>query len=165
MKALLVVATLAAIGAFAGPAAHAHPSASCGGATALRGSPVLQLGPLRVAGFASNRCAQVLLGCGQLQGGFQAPLSLELSKKLTAPLVLRSSATGVTLGLVGNATPAPKVPRCLPASRAHPTEKLRVRDMYFVLYVFASKSATFHLSAWNGNRRVGDVTIGAFRAR
>lgn len=165
MKALLVVAALAAVGAFVGAPAHARPSAACGGATALRGSPVLQLGPLRVAGFASERCAQVLLGCGSNQGGFQAPLSLELSKKLTSPVVLRSSASGVTLGLVGNSTPAPKVPRCLPASRAHPTEKLRVSDMYFVLYVFASKSATFHLSAWSGNHRVGDVAIGVVRAR
>jgi hypothetical protein len=164
VRALLVVATLAAIGAFAGAGAQAHPSAACGGATALRGSPVLQLGSLRVAGFASNRCAQVLLGCGPKQGGYQAPLSLELSKKLAAPVVLRSSANRVTLGLVGNATPAPKVPRCLPASSAHPTAKLRVRDMYFVLFVFAPKSVTFHLSAWSGGRRVGDVAIGAVRA-
>jgi hypothetical protein len=161
---LLVVAAVAAIGAFAGPGAHAHPSAACGGTTALRGSPVLPLGPLRVAGFASNRCAEVLLGCGPSQGGYQAPLSLELSKKLAAPVVLRSSASGVTLGLIGNSTPAPKVPRCLPAGAAHPTAKLRVRDMYFVLYVFAAKNVIFHLSAWSGSRRVGDVAIAAVRA-
>ena len=159
------MAAVAAIGAFAGAGAHAHPSAACGGTTPLRGSPVLPLGPLRVAGFASNRCAEVLLGCGPSQGGYQAPLSLELSKKVSAPIVLRSSASGVTLGLVGNPTPAPKVPRCLPATRAHPTAKLRVNDMYFVLYVFATKSVAFHLSAWSGNKRVGDVAIGAVRAR
>ena len=125
---------------------------------------MLPLGPLRVAGFASSRCAQVLLGCGPKQGGYQAPLSLELSKKLAAPVVLRSDANGVKLGLVGNSTPAPKVPRCLPASRAQPAAKLRVRDLYFVLFVFAPKNVTFHLSAWSGGRRVGDVAIGAVRA-
>ena len=158
------MAALAAVGTFNGTRAHAQPSAACGGASALRGSPVLQFGPLRAAGFASNRCAEVLLGCGPKQGGYQAPLSLELSKKLSAPVVLRSDATGVKLGLVGNTTPAPKVPRCLPSSAAHPTAKLRVRDLYFVLYVFAPKSVTFHLSAWSGSRRIGDVAIGAVRA-
>ena len=51
------------MGAVAAHAGVRAPAVACGGATVLRGAPILQLGPLRVAGFSSDRCAGIALGC------------------------------------------------------------------------------------------------------
>ena len=77
MKALLAVAAIAVLAAVAtgvGEGAHARARGGCGAATRLRGAPILTLGPLRVAGFTSEQCAEVVLGCGPKSGGYQAPL-------------------------------------------------------------------------------------------
>ena len=160
MKYLLVVAAIAAVAAGAGERAHARGSASCGAATRLRGAPILTLGPLRLAGFASEHCAQVVLGCGPSSGGYQAPLSIEVSNRLAAPIVLEPSpAAAARFVLVGTSTPAPKVPRCVASSRARPTAKLHRPDMYWVLFVFARRNASFHLTAWRGGHALGSGVI------
>jgi hypothetical protein len=161
VKVVLAVAAVAAVCAVdAGAGARATPS-SCGGATPLRGAPILRLGPLRVAGFASDRCAGIVLGCGPKQGGWQAPLSIEVSKKLTAPVVLRASTKAVRFVLVGSSTPAPNVPRCKPSTRARATATLRAPEMYYVLFVFAPKSSKFQLTATRGGTQVGAAVISA----
>src|SRR6476646_6096160 len=115
VRALLVVAVIAAVGAVAADAGVRTSAASCGGATPLRGAPILQLGQLRVAGFSSDRCAGIVLGCGPKQGGWQAPLAIEASQKLRSPVVLRASSPAVSFVLVGATTPAPNVKRCQPS--------------------------------------------------
>ena len=168
MRVVVVVAAIAAVAAVAsdvGARASTHASASGGAATRLRGAPILQLGPLRVAGFASERCAEVVLGCGPKQGGWQAPLSIEVSNALASPIVLKPSpASAAKFVLVGNATPAPKVPRCVASRRAQPTAKLHRPDMYWVLFVFAPRNASFHLTAWRGGHELGGGVISALGA-
>ena len=161
MRAVFVVAATAAVCAVAAQAAVRAPTASCGGATPLRGAPILQLGPLRVAGFGSDRCAVIVLSCGPKQGGWQAPLSIETSQRLAAPIVLRASSKAVTLVLVGSTTPAPKVSRCQPSAKARSAVTLRAPKMYFVLFVFAPKNAKFQLRAMRGGRQVGSAVISA----
>jgi hypothetical protein len=164
MRAVFVVAAIAAVCAVAADAGVRAPAVSCGGATALRGAPILQLGPLRVAGFSSDRCAGIVLGCGPTQGGWQAPLSIEAAQKLTAPVVLRASSPAVRFVLVGNTTPAPKVRRCESSTSARGTVTLRAPKMYFVLFVFAPKNVKFQLTATRGRRHLGTAVISAVRA-
>jgi hypothetical protein len=163
MRALFAVAAIAALAAVAtgaGAGAHARARATCGAATRLRGAPILALGPLRVAGFASDHCAEIVLGCGPKSGGYQAPLSIEVSKRLASPVVLEPSpAAAAKFVLVGTTTPAPKVPRCVASSRARPTAKLRAPDMYWVLFVFAPRNASFRLTARRGGRELGSGVI------
>jgi hypothetical protein len=163
MRVVLVMAAVAAACAVAADAAVRAPAAPCGGATPLRGAPILQLGPLRVAGFSSDRCAGVVLRCGPSQGGWQAPLSIEASQKLRSPIVIRASSPAVSFVLVGKTTPAPKVPRCQPSSKARVSASLRAPNMYFVLFVFAPKNVKFQLTATRGGRRVGAAVIRAVR--
>jgi hypothetical protein len=158
---MLVGAAVAAVSAVAVQAGGSAALASCGGATPLRGTPVLELGPLRVAGFASDRCAGIVLGCGPSQGGWQAPLAIEASQKLAAPVVLRASSKAVRFVLVGSTTPAPKVPRCQSSAKALATAALRAPKQYFVLFVFAPKRAKFGLTATRGGKRVGAAVISA----
>ena len=157
MTRTIVVAVLAAA---AGATVGVHPAtpAGCGSATALRGAPIVKLGPLMVAGFASDRCAAVRLGCGPQ---WQASLSLELPTALKSRIVLR--ATGVKLVLVSSTTPSPKIPRCLSGRTAQDSVTLKPPDQYFVLFVFASKNVTFRLSASRGGRSLGAVAIAAVR--
>ena len=164
VRVVLAVAAISVVGAVAAHAGVRAPAVACGGATVLRGAPILQLGPLRVAGFSSDRCAGIALGCGPAQGGWQAPLSMEVSSKLRAPVVLRASSPVVAFVLVGNTTPAPDVRRCQPSVRAHASVTLRAPNMYFVLFVFAPKSVKFELTATRGGRRVGRAVISAVRA-
>jgi hypothetical protein len=161
VKALLVAAAVGAVCAVCADAGVRAAPSSCGGATPLRGAPILRLGPLRVAGFGSDRCAGIVLGCGPKQGGWQAPLSIEVSKKLAAPVVLRASTKAVRFVLVGSTTPAPNVPRCEPSTRARPTATLRAPKMYYVLFVFAPKGSKFRLTATRGGRQVGAAVISA----
>jgi hypothetical protein len=163
VRVVLVVAAAAAVCAVAADAAVRAPAASCGGATALHGAPILQLGPLRVAGFSSDRCAGIVLGCGPSRGEWQAPLSIEASQKLRSPIVLRASSPAVSFVLVGNTTPAPKVPRCQPSSKARISASLRAPNMYFVLFVFAPKNVKFQLTATRDGRHVGAAVISAVR--
>ena len=163
MRFVLALAGLAAVCAVAADASVGAPAASCGGATPLRGAPILQLGPLRMAGFSSDRCAGIVLGCGPSQGGWQGPLSIETSQKLRSPIVLRASSPAVSFVLVGNTTPAPKVPRCQPSSKARASASLRPPNMYFVLFVFAPKNVRFQLTATRGGRQVGAAVISAVR--
>src|SRR6476619_6364260 len=100
MRALLVVAAIAAVWAVAASAGVQSPLATCGGATPLRGAPILQLGPLHVAGFSSDRCTDIVLGCGPAQGGWQGPLAIETAQKLQSPVLLRSSSPAVKFALV-----------------------------------------------------------------
>ena len=155
MRVALVAAAVAAVCLAAANAGVGAPVASCGGATPLRGAPILQLGPLRVAGFSSDRCAAIVLRCGAAKGGWQAPLSIEASQKLRSPIVLRASSPAVSFVLVGDTTPAPKVPRCQPSSKARVSASLRAPNMYFVLFVFAPKNVKFQLMATRGGRHVG----------
>jgi len=165
VKALLAVAAivvLAAVAAGVGEGAHARARGSCGAATRLKGAPILTLGPLRVAGFTSEHCAEVVLGCGPKSGGYQAPLSIEVSNRLASPIILKPSpAAAAKFVLVGTTTPAPKVPRCVASSRARPTAKLHAPDMYWVLFVFARRNASFQLTAWRGGRELGSGVISA----
>jgi hypothetical protein len=160
----LVAATSAIVGASHG----ALPStrSSCGSATPLRGSPILKLGPVMVAGFSSRRCAQITLECGG-QGGYQSRLSLQLDQPPKSRIVLRTTAAPdpVKLVLVGSTTPAPKVPRCLSGRVARSTAFLEAPDQYFVLFVFASKDVVFHVTAWRGRHRLGAAVVAATRAR
>jgi hypothetical protein len=164
----LVVALLAASTGIAGdvsPGAFASARASCGPATPLKGAPILQLGPVRVAGFSSARCAWIRLGCEPVLGNHQAPLSLELSRPPKSPIVLRvARSDAVKFVLLGSTTPAPKVPRCLPARRTRAKVSLEAPKAYFVLFVFARGNVTFHLSAWRGDRQLGSAVISAARA-
>ena len=155
------MAATAAVCAVGAQAAVRAPTASCGGATPLRGAPILLLGPLRVAGFSSDRCAGIVLSCGPRQGGWQAPLSIETSQRLAAPVVLRASSKAVTFVLVGSPTPAPKVSRCQPSAKARAAVTLRAPKMYFVLFVFARKNAKFQLTAMRGGKQVGTAVISA----
>src|SRR4051812_6730457 len=155
VRVVLVVAGVAAVCAVAAHGEVRAPAASCGGATALRGAQILQLGPLRVAGFSSDRCAGIVLGCGPSHGGGQAPLSIEASQKLKSPIVLRASSPAVSFVLVSNTTPAPKVPRCQPSNKARVSASLRAPNMYFVLFVFAPKNVKFQLTATRGVRHLG----------
>jgi hypothetical protein len=164
VRVVLVVAAVAAVSAVAANARVRAPAASCGGATPLRGAPILRLGPLRVAGFSSDRCAGIVLGCGVAHGGWQAPLSIEVSQKLKSPVVLRASSRAVSFVLVGNTTPAPKVPRCQPSSKARAPVTLRPPKMYFVLFVFAPRNVKFQLTATRGGRNVGTAVFSAVRA-
>ena len=156
-----MVAALAAVCAVGADASTRVPVASCGGATVLRGAPILQLGPLRFAGFGSDHCAGIVLGCGPSHGGWQAPLSIEASAKLSAPVVLSASSRGVSFVLVGATTPAPKVPRCEPSTHAHATAKLRAPKMYYVLFVFAPRNAKFQLTAKRAGKSLGAAVISA----
>ena len=166
MRTLFAVAAVAALAAVATNAgAQARGGNPCGAATRLRGAPILTLGPLRVAGFTSDHCAEVVLGCGPSSGGYQAPLSIEVSTKLASPIVLEPSpGSAAKFVLVGTTTPAPKVPRCVASSRASPTAKLHRPDMYWVLFVFARRNASFHLTALRGGHRLGTGVISALGA-
>jgi hypothetical protein len=163
VRALLVVAAIAAVWAVGASAAVRAPSASCGGATPLRGAPILQLGQLRVAGFSSDRCAGIVLGCGPKQGGWQAPLAIETAQKLESPVVLRASSPAVKFVLVGATTPAPNVKRCQPSSGARASVTLRAPKQYFVLFVFAPKNLKFQLTATRAGRQAGAAVISAVR--
>jgi hypothetical protein len=163
VRALLVVATIAAVWAVAASAGVDSPVATCGGATPLRGAPILQLGPLRVAGFSSDRCAGIVLACGPAQGGWQAPLAIESAQKLESPVVLRSSSPAVKFVLVGATTPAPNVKRCQPSSGARVSVTLRAPKQYFVLFVFAPKNVKFELTATRAGRKAGAAVISAVR--
>ncbi len=163
VRALLVVAAIAAVWAVGASAAVRAPGASCGGATPLRGAPILQLGQLRVAGFSSDRCAGIVLGCGPKQGGWQAPLAIETAQKLKSPVVLRASSPVVKFVLVGATTPAPNVKRCQPSSRARASVTLRAPKQYFVLFVFAPKNVKFQLTATRAGRQAGAAVISAVR--
>ena len=158
-----MVAAVAAVSAVAANARAHAPAASCGAATPLRGAPILQLGPLRVAGFSSDRCAGIVLGCGVAQGGWQAPLAIEASQKLKSPVVLRASSPSVSFVLVGATTPAPKVKRCQPSSSARGSATLRAPKLYFVLFVFAPKNVKFQLTATRAGRPAGAAVISAVR--
>jgi len=160
------VALLAAMIGVAGVSGGAHASArvSCGHATPLKGAPILQLGPARLAGFSSQHCAWIRLGCGPGAGGYQAALSLELSEPPASPIVLRPAPSDrVTFTLVGSRTPAPKVPRCLPTRGTQTKATLKAPRLYFVLFVFASRSVDVHLSASRGSRRLGTAVISVLR--
>jgi hypothetical protein len=167
VKRSIVVALLVAVtglGNDASPGAFASARASCGGATPLEGAPILQLGPVRVAGFSSARCAWIRLGCEPVLGNYQAPLSLELSRPPKSPIVLRVAHSDTArFVLVGSTTPAPKVPRCLPARRTRAKVSLEAPRAYFVLFVFARGNVTFHLSAWRGDRQLGSAVISGAR--
>src|SRR6266536_2701738 len=156
VQRLLVVALLAATSVMAGEVggeAHASARASCGGATAFKGAPILQLGPVRLAGFSSERCAWLKLGCGPQLGGYQSALSLQLSQPPKSPIVLRATGSdAVKFRLVGSTTPAPKVPRCASSLRARARASLDAPDAYYVLFVFAPRNVSFQLSAWRGGR-------------
>lgn len=168
MRAVLAVAAiavLAAVATGAGEGAQARARGSCGAATRLKGAPVLALGPLRIAGFTSDHCAEVVLGCGPKSGGYQAPLSIEVSNRLASPIVVEPSpATAAKFVLVGTTTPAPKVPRCVSSSRARPTAQLHRPDMYWVLFVFAPRNVSFHLTALRGGHKLGSGVISALGA-
>ena len=159
-KRVLVIALLAATSATTGDVsggAHASARASCGGATVFKGPPILQLGPVRAAGFSSERCAWLRLGCGP---SYQAALSLQLAEPPATRIVLRATGSdAVKFRLVGSTTPAPKVPRCLTSTGARASATLHAPDAYFVLFVFAPRNAGFHLSAWRGRRRLGTAVL------
>jgi hypothetical protein len=143
-----------------GAGARASGRASCGTATPLKGAPILQLGSVRVAGFASERCAWVRLNCGPTPGGLQAALAVELSEPPKSPIVLRATGSNaVRLKLVGSTTPAPKVPRCWPARGTRAQVTLAAPKEFFVLFVFAPKNVSFQLTAWRGSRRLGTAVI------
>jgi hypothetical protein len=160
---LLLVALIAATSGIAGAVgdeARASARASCGPATSFKGAPILQLGPVRVAGFSSERCAWLRLGCGPKLGGYQAPLSLQLSRPPASPIVLRATGSdAVKFRLVGSTTPAPKVPRCLSARGARAAVSLRAPKAYYVLFVFAPRNASFELAAWRGRHRLGTAVL------
>jgi hypothetical protein len=156
--ALVVAATCVLSDLSAG--AQAAGRASCGAASTLKGAPILQLGPVRVAGFASERCAWIRLGCGTTTGGLQAALSVELSEPPKSPIVLRATGSkAVTLKLVGSTTPAPNVPHCWPARGTRAQTTLAAPKQFFVLFVFARKNLSFQLTAWRGSRRLGTAVI------
>ena len=166
MKRSIVVALLAAALAVAGAAGGARASAraACGVATSLKGAPILQLGPVRIAGFSSAHCAWLSLGCGPKAGGYQAALSLELSEPPAKPIVLRAGpAEAVTFVLVGSRTPAPKVPHCLSTPGTQAKATLRAPRQYFVLFVFAAKNVDVHLTASRGARRLAAAVISVRR--
>jgi hypothetical protein len=162
-KRLLLVALLAAAGGTVGrvgDGARASARASCGPATAFKGAPILQLGPVRVAGFSSQRCAWLRLGCGPNLGGYQAALSLQLEQPPTSPIVLRATGSAaVKFRLVGSTTPAPKVPRCLPARSSRAAVSLEAPDAYYVLFVFAPRIASFQLTTWRRRHRLGTAVL------
>jgi hypothetical protein len=162
-KQLILVALLGAtvcLVSDVGAVARASGRASCGTATPLKGAPILQLGPVRVAGFASERCALVRLDCGTTPGALQAALSVELSEPPKSPIVLRATGSNaVRLKLVGSTTPAPKVPRCWPTRGTRAQVSLAAPKAYFVLYIFARRNAAFSLTAWRGTRRLGTAVL------
>ena len=163
VKRLIVVALVVAASAVVSDVndgARASGRASCGAATPLKGAPILQLGPVRVAGFTSERCAWVRLSCGSTPGGLQAALSVELSAPPKSPIILRATGSNaVRLKLVGSTTPAPKVPRCWPARGTRAQVTLAAPKEFFVLFVFAPKNVSFQLTAWRGTRRLGTAVI------
>jgi hypothetical protein len=167
VKHLVLVAALSATSGIVSDVsdgARMSPRASCGPATPLKGAPILQLGPVRVAGFSSERCAWIRLGCGPKLGGYQAPLSLQLARPPTSRIVLRAAPSdAVKFVLVVSTTPAPMVPRCLPGRRARGQVSLEAPDAYYVLFVFAQANVTFHLTAWRGRQRLGTAVITARR--
>jgi hypothetical protein len=154
------VVALIGIACGVGEGARATAAASCGPATPLRGAPILRLGPVRVAGFSSDRCAQITLGCGAKLGGSQATLSLEVSRAPASPIILRAAQSEpVKFVLIGSTTPAPKVPRCLTASRSRARASLEAPDLYYVLFVFVARRGAFHLTARQGGRPLGTAVI------
>jgi len=163
LRRSVLVALLAATGAVAGGVgaeAHASGRASCGGATQFRGAPILQFGALRMAGFASQRCAWLKLDCGPKLGGYQAVLSLELPEPPASPIVLRARADeAARFFLVGSTTPAPKIPRCLNGRATRAKVSLHAPDQYFVLFVFAPRGTAFHLTATQGGHRLGAAVL------
>jgi len=163
VKRLIVVALVVAASAVVSDVddgALASGEASCGAATPLKGAPILQLGPVRVAGFTSERCAWVRLSCGSTPGGLQAALSVELSAPPKSPIILRATGSNaVRLKLVGSTTPAPKVPRCWPKRGTRAQVTLAAPKEFFVLYVFAPRNAVFSLTAWRGSRRLGTAVL------
>jgi hypothetical protein len=113
-----------------------------------------------MAGFASARCAWLKLGCGPALGGYQAALSLELSQVSASPIVLRAAESdGAMFRLVGSDTPAPKVPRCLPGSAARARVSLKAPNTYYVLFVYARRGATVHVTATRRLRRLGTAVL------
>ena len=113
-----------------------------------------------MAGFASERCAWLKLGCGPRLGGYQAALSLELSQVPASPIVLRAAESDrVTFRLVGSDTPAPKVPRCLPGGAAHARVSLRAPNTYYVLFVYARRGAIVHVTATRRLHRLGTAVL------
>jgi hypothetical protein len=160
-KYLVLVVTLVATSVVvASGGARASARASCGSATPLKGAPILQLGSIRVAGFSSEHCAWIRLGCGPKLGGYQAALSLELSKAPASPIVLRAPGSeAVEFGLIGSDTPAPKVPRCLSMRAGRVQVSLKAPKTYYVLFVFAPRGASFRLTASRGVRRLGTAVL------
>jgi hypothetical protein len=145
-----------------GEGARATTTASCGVATPLKGAPILRLGPVRLAGFSSDRCAEIALGCGAKDGGYEATLSLELSRRPASPIVLRAAQSeAVRFVLIGSTAPAPKVPRCLPASRSRAQASLEPPDMYYVLFIFVPRPVAFHLTARRNRHLLGAAVIAA----
>jgi hypothetical protein len=163
VKRLMLLALLAAASGIVGDVretARASPRASCGSATAFGRAPILQLGPVRLAGFSSQRCAWLKLGCGPNLGGYQAALSLQLAQPPSSPIVLRATGRdGVEFRLVGSTTPAPKVPRCLPGASARAAVSLKEPDAYYVLFVFALRNTSFRLTAWRRDHRLGTAVL------
>jgi hypothetical protein len=162
LKRLIVLALLAAtIGAAGdvGVGARASELASCGRATTFKGAPILQFGPVRIAGFSSARCAWITLGCAKL-GGYQSNLSLELAQAPASPIVLRAAPSdNVKFSLVGSMTPAPKIPHCVSARTARAQVSLKAPDMYYVLFVFAPRGSVFHLTALRAGHQLGTAVI------
>jgi hypothetical protein len=159
---LIVLALVAATIGIAGhvdAGARASGLATCGRATTFKGAPILQFGPVRVAGFSSAHCAWITLGCAKL-GGYQSNLSLELAKAPASPIVFRAAPSdNVRFSLVGSTTPAPKIPHCVSARTARARVSLKAPDTYYVLFVFAPKGAVFHLTALRAGRQLGTAVI------
>jgi hypothetical protein len=153
------VATSVAV-ADASTGARTSARASCGPATTFKSAPILQLGPVRMAGFSSEHCAWIRLRCGPNLGGYQAALSLELSKVPASPIVLRAPGSEeVKFSLVGSDTPAPKVPRCLPMRGGRAQVSLRAPNTYYVLFIFAPRGSSFRLTASRGGHRLGTAVL------
>jgi hypothetical protein len=158
-----LVAALAVTCAVAGTgtAAPQAPRASCGSATPLKTGSLLRFGPVTVVGFSNYRCASITLGCGPNRGGYQASLALELSQRLTSPIVFHATSRSGTVRfvLVRSTTPAPEVPRCMSGRPLRAAVTLRAPAMYYVLYVFAPKDDSFRLSASRGSRQLGTAVV------
>jgi hypothetical protein len=155
-----LLAAACAIAGGVGEGAHASDLSSCGPATALKGAPILEFGPVRIAGFSSQHCAWIRPGCGPKLGGYQSKLSLELSEAPASPIVLQAgSSEAVKFILVGRTTPAPKVPLCLSADGAHAKVSLKAPKTYYVLFVFVRRGVSFHLTASRGGHRLGTAVL------
>lgn len=161
-RRFVLVALLATLGGIAGAGAGARASAlaACGRATPLKGAPILEFGPVRIAGFSNVHCAWIRPGCRPSVGGYQSTLALELSEPPSSPIALRAGPSeAVKFILVGATTPAPKVPRCLSSADAHAQVSLKAPKSYYVLFVFVKRGVSFHLIASRGRRRLGAAVL------